>query len=407
MFRSDGGRLIFQGKAGDDVLPALAAMHNITQKQGYRDVTLDFAGVTKFDAKFMIPLVTTCRSYRSSQIDFEIILPDDGTQSRLFINTNWAHIIKPEKYDANSKRGTNHLSAIIYSNGDEHFKAVDECMDVMLRNISGLNRSKLKALEWSLNEITDNVLNHSESSVGGIVQVMTRPTSHMVDFYVCDSGIGIPKSLRSTRSDITDDSSALRAAINEGVTRNSKTNQGNGLFGTFKCCEVSSGQFDILSGYVRLHHEPGITNVTKNAIPFHGTFVRASINYDFDQLLEKALIFKGKPHDPGYDYVERIYMSSDTEVDFHLEREVNYFGSREAGRKARNKLNNLLDDRKNIIVFDFEGVDLISSSFADEVFGKLFEEYGPISFSQLFKFKNVDITVKKLIDRSISQRMKL
>ena len=52
MFRSDGGRLIFQGKAGDDVLPALAAMHNITQKQGYRDVTLDFSGVTKFDAKF-------------------------------------------------------------------------------------------------------------------------------------------------------------------------------------------------------------------------------------------------------------------------------------------------------------------------------------------------------------------
>lgn len=217
MFRSDGSRLVFFGRAGDDVLPVLAALHNISQKQGYRDIVLDFSQVTKFDAKFMIPLVTTCRFYRGSQVDFEIILPDDRTQARLFINTNWAHIIKPEKYDINSKRGANHLSAIMYNNGDEHFRAVDECLDVLLRNISGLNRSKLKALEWSLNEITDNVLNHSESTIGGIVQVMTRPASHMVDFYVCDAGIGIPKSLRSSRYDLTDDSSALRAAINEGV----------------------------------------------------------------------------------------------------------------------------------------------------------------------------------------------
>ena len=119
------------------------------------------------------------------------------------------------------------------------------------------------------------------------------------------------------------------------------------------------------------------------------------------------MIFKGRSHDPGYDYIERIYMNSDTEVNFHLSSQVNYFGSRESGRNTRNKIENLLDDRRNTIVFDFEDINLISSSFADEVFGKLFESFGPISFGQLFKFKNVDSTVRKLIDRAISQRMKL
>jgi hypothetical protein len=51
-------------------------------------------------------------------------------------------------------------------------------------------------------------------------------------------------------------------------------------------------------------------------------------------------------------------------------------------------------------------VHLISSSFADEVFGKLFVALGPIKFGQLCKFKNVDPTVRTLMDRAISQRMK-
>ena len=51
-------------------------------------------------------------------------------------------------------------------------------------------------------------------------------------------------------------------------------------------------------------------------------------------------------------------------------------------------------------------VQLISSSFADEVFGKLFIGLGPIRFGQLCRFTNIDTTVQKLIDRAIEQRMK-
>ncbi|MGE3145013.1 MAG: STAS-like domain-containing protein [Pseudorhodoplanes sp.] len=58
------------------------------------------------------------------------------------------------------------------------------------------------------------------------------------------------------------------------------------------------------------------------------------------------------------------------------------------------------------IEFDFSGVHLISSSFADEVFGKLFVDLGPIRFGQLCKFTRVDPTVQNLIDRAIAQRMR-
>jgi hypothetical protein len=57
-------------------------------------------------------------------------------------------------------------------------------------------------------------------------------------------------------------------------------------------------------------------------------------------------------------------------------------------------------------VVDFSDVLLISSSYADEVIGKLFVELGPLEFMSKIQLKNVDNLVKNLIDRAIDQRMK-
>lgn len=406
MFRNESNHLYFSGPTGDDILPVVATLHNFIHKQGYRDVILDFSKSGYLDPKFMLPLVATARSSRIEKVDFELIEPEDAPSARLLQNTNWAHLIWPEKYEARDDRNQLHLSAIQYSTASDQFGAVDRSIDVILKSVGGLDRGRLKALEWSLNEITDNVLNHAESPMGGLVQVVTFPKKHLVEFYVCDGGVGIPKTLRQGRPQLTDDVSALRQAIEEGVTRNPSTNQGNGLFGTFKCCEVSGGEFDIISGYAGLKHRPGQLRTSKNAIPFKGTFVRASINYGFEQLLEKALIFRGKAHNPAGDYIERIYQNSADEIRFKVSDELSTFGSREAGKLARTQIENPMDRGRAAIIFDFDGIHLISSSFADEVFGKMFMDLGPIKFGQLCRFENVDSTVQNLIDRAISQRMR-
>ena len=58
-----------------------------------------------------------------------------------------------------------------------------------------------------------------------------------------------------------------------------------------------------------------------------------------------------------------------------------------------------------VIYIDFSDVALVSSSFADEVVGKLFVELGPLAFMQRFAFRNVAPTVKQLVDKAISQRI--
>jgi hypothetical protein len=56
------------------------------------------------------------------------------------------------------------------------------------------------------------------------------------------------------------------------------------------------------------------------------------------------------------------------------------------------------------IVLDFSGIGVISSSFADEVFGMLFAELGPMRFMTTFSFHNASPTVVGLIDRAIALR---
>ena len=404
---SEANHLFFVGKVRGDPLPTIAALHNLIKKQGYEDITIDFRKATFLSPEFMVPFVTVCRAYRSEKVDFELLMPEEPKASALMSNTNWAYLVVPEFYEPKDQNNIKHLSARQYFTSEEHHRVVDASLEVMLNSLPGMDRSRLKALEWALNEITDNVLNHAESPVGGVMQVMTFPKRRRAEFFVCDAGITIPRSLRSGRPDIRDDTSALRAAIEEGVTRNTKTNQGNGLFGTFKCCEVSGGEFDVISGSVALRHRPGELSVVKTSIPFPGTYVRASIGYDYDRLLEDALVFRGRPHDPSYDYVERVYQQSGENISFSLKKELNAFGSRDAGQYARTKVENLMDRFRTPVEFDFTDIRLISSSFADEVFGKLFEVLGPIRFSQLCRFNNIDATVQGLIDRAIAQRMRI
>jgi anti-sigma regulatory factor (Ser/Thr protein kinase) len=406
MLRAEGNRIIFEGDVRSETRWALVSVYQLTQKLRYQDIILDFSAAKYVDANLMLPLSTYAAFYRMHQIDFTLVEPTDPVLKRLFINANWAHFVDPQKYERKERRRSNNLPALQFQDSDAQYGAVNRAMEILMETIKVQERSQLKALEWALNEITDNVLNHAESPIGGLVQIQSHPTKNRVSFYVADAGLGIPHTLRKADPSITSDSDALDRAIREGVTRNSKTNQGNGLFGTFKCCEVSSGSMLILSNHAVLKYGSDGLSVKADKVPFRGSFISATIDYSTDSLLEKAFVFKGKVHEPANDYIEMHYSQIEDKVLFEVEKEVEGFGSREFGRRARLKIDNILVDKRATIAFDFTGIPLISSSFADEVFGKLFVEMGALDFMRRCSFQSVDPTVKRLIDKAIAQRMK-
>lgn len=388
----------------------LAMLHSIVEKAGYSDVVLDLKDCTSAFQNSMLSVCAQVMAYRKAGVSFDLIPPIEKKLENLFRNTNWGYFLDPYRFPESAFKGYTSVPATQYQTPKDQQAAVNRIVNVMLGAIPELERSDFAAFEWAVNELTDNVLVHSNSDIGGLVQVSTFVKyRRRVQFVVADAGIGIPESLRGGHPEISSDTDALDRAIREGVTRDAAVGQGNGMFGSYQICTISQGEFLVDSGHARLAFHPNRGLSIKNqTIPYSGTLVIATIDFSDPKLLEEALAFNGVKYTP-IDFVEtKSTFNPAGDIHFKLLDESTSFGSRVSGKPVRQKLQNLLKMSGNAIVcVDFAGVPILSSSFADEAFGKLFHILGPISFMQRVKLHNMIGTVEGLVNKAIAQRMQV
>lgn len=201
------------------------------RRLGYQDVILDFSICESAFPNGMLPLLSSADLLRRENVDLSVILPGKEELMRLFLNTNWAYLLEPAHYSKSDTVHDRHMAAHRFTDSDEQQQLVNVFMDVVMRNMT-LERDVIAGLEWSINEITDNVLNHAECKEGGIVQISTFRDARKVAFGVADSGQGILSSLSEGHPYLKTDVQAIGEAVKAGVTRNPEAGQGNGIAGT-------------------------------------------------------------------------------------------------------------------------------------------------------------------------------
>ena len=407
----EGDRVFIKGELTSANLHILlATIHRATDKAGYRDLNLDFSNCSAAFPGPMLALSAQVTQLRESGVYCSLWLPSTDRLHSLFLNANWAHFLDPRHHDPSRFKGYTRIPATQFRGPDQQQTAVNRIVDAILGAIPGMDRADFAAFEWSINELTDNVLTHSESRIGGLVQVSTfQKNKKRVEFVVADAGIGIPESLRRSYPDFTSDTEALDKAIREGVTRDKSVGQGNGLFGSWQICSHCHGQFHVESGHARLVDTPkGGLHVFNEKIPYSGTLIVATIDFSNPKLLQEALRFGGRSYSP-VDYIETHFETDHTEdMIFRIRDEAASLGSRPAGTPVRQKLLNLsaMSGGRKVYV-DFDEISLVSSSFADEVVGKTFAEIGALEFMQRFELRNMSPMVKQIVERAIHQRMKV
>lgn len=256
-----------------------------------------------------------------------------------------------------------------------------------------------QAFEWALNEIAGNILVHSGDHVGWI-QVVTYRENHKLALVVCDSGVGIPETIRSA-FDVNNDQQALGLALHKGITSNPTHGRGNGLAGALAIAQHSQGMLAVTSGKGRIKVFDGRVIPSKSFPPYSGTFVEMQLNTELPINQPKALW----GHEPS-SHLELKFEDEKGYSVFRLGDHAKSFGNRITGEKMRNLVINLLTKHPGhpvrVIIDD---IDIISSSFADELFGKLMVEIGTIDFSRLIKIEGVSPVCKSIIDVAIGQRM--
>ena len=261
----------------------------------------------------------------------------------------------------------------------------------------------LEALEWCLFEILDNVTQHAGADTG-YAMLQFHPKSKRLAVSVADTGIGVQRSLSSSRTYRPKTAfDAITLAIREGVTRNTETNQGNGLFGLVQIIQQNGGKLNIRSGRGVMTLE-GDRVTGNNAQPVldqdhHGTLVDFQLDVGRPVSLGSAL-----DYEPNNLRLEGFEDESGVHI-VTMRTHAGGMGTRGAAAELRNFLVNLLNLGAPYVSLDFTGVAVVSSSFADEVIGKLVAEYGFVNFNQYIRLYNTTPTVQALIDRSIVKRM--
>jgi anti-sigma regulatory factor (Ser/Thr protein kinase) len=261
----------------------------------------------------------------------------------------------------------------------------------------------LEALEWCLYEVLDNVMQHALAQTG-YAMLQLHPRSKRLAVCVSDTGVGVQRSLSSSNAYRPPTAfDALTLAVREGVTRNTETNQGNGLFGLLKIVEQNGGRLQLRSGRGHLSML-GDRFTGGNGLNFigpdnHGTTVDFQLNVGKPVSLGDALNYEPVNH-----FLENLE-SADGEHVLTIRDQAGGAGSRVAARELKRLVMNVLNDGAPHVVLDFEGQAVVSSSFADEVIGKMFAEMGFNVFNQRLKLRNMNATVSTLIDRAIARRV--
>jgi hypothetical protein len=378
---------------------------------------LDFSEVTDIHAPQALPLISLVDQYRQGGADVHVENPKSVSCLNLFQRHGWLDLFSTFTSFPHNLDSVQGIPTLQFRDSDEHFIIVNKVVDHVLSHMPGLSRDHFSAFEWALNEITDNVLSHSKSTLGGLLHLNNfRGHQRVIEYIVCDSGVGIPQTLRTGLPQLTDDVEALTAAIEEGVTRDKTTNAGNGLYGSYRISVVSGGHFEIESGLARLHYSSsnhvsastgksrGGLRIDRSATIFPGTMVRASLNYRDQFTLSQALGFS-RPYASPTNYVESQYENENGVATIHMKRDWHDYGTRTAGAKFRTKLLNLISiSEQHRVLLDMSGIHVLSSSFSDEVFGKLYAEFGSSNFHATISMSNVEETVRHLIDRAIVKR---
>ena len=270
-------------------------------------------------------------------------------------------------------------------------------------------------LDWVINELMDNVINHSQSQSGGFAQLAIFPPSKKLAFCVADCGTGILSTLKVAYPQLTSDRIAIQEAVKAGVTRDKNVGQGNGLSGSLTLAIHTGGRFAAISGKAEVLWTSNEPIVNEHEADFYGTMIDIQLPYhqdvDFSKLLTEA------SHAPHYvavdvrgtDWIDTKYTSEDGKhliLEMLDEIENAGFGSRSTGQQMRAKVLYLIRNCSDMLLaISWKDVPVIASSYADEFIGKLFVELGPVAFNSRIRLVNMVPVVHDLINRAIMQRV--
>jgi len=372
------------------------------RREGYRSLTIDISRVNKRSVvpNVLVPITAFCENLISTTPDLTIeVIGDDGfSEYHNFPYPKAAGLTKQHKSIFNR--------VWKFDSPEDVFKLVTEYIDEIYEVDIFEEKSILTAIEWCLNEVMDNVIQHADCEYGYVMGTIDT-TKKIVSFCVADAGKGILESLKSSGTYMPKTATdAITLALREGVTRDKSIGQGNGLWGLHQIVYGNTGVLRVSSAGATI--DSSISGETSR-----GSYVWLNKNkggtvldfqLDYSNPLSLKSVLAG--YEPMSIKINNATNEDGTIIHYKLIDKKTGFGTRSSGERLRKELINLVLESGRPTDIDFSGVGVVSSSFADEFIGKLFTYFGPVKFNQFVRMTNMNDAIETIINKAMEQRLK-
>lgn len=266
-------------------------------------------------------------------------------------------------------------------------------------------RGTLHALEWSLYELLDNVFQHAQVQAGYFM-FQVQAERRRLSYCIADQGRGIYASFAGSKVKPGSAIDAITLAVQKGVTRDPKSNSGNGLWGASEIVAKSKGQLTVSSGGAALYfnrvtgHSKSIPRVLVLDRERPGTFIDAQIDASVPVSMTDMFDHLARPVDIRLENLE------DDSGALRVKLKDMRFGAgtRMSGSFTRAYVSNLLTQADASLVLDFDGVGIVSSSFADELVAKLRSQLGNEVFDKRIRFHGLNETNSVIVRSVLAER---
>lgn len=384
-------------------------------KLGAEDVLIRLKFAEQYVFQTGLVLLATWRKTLPSHV--RVVIDDTDcleTTKRLLTNSGFRELVEnnaEEPSNIHYYPGKVPLQPIVRGYSTE--KAIGRIVEIFGK-YAGEWEIGMEPFRVLLSELCENAFAHSEFETPGYIAANLHIASGKCEIALADSGIGILNSYNEGTNEeakqrIAKGASAISLAV-DGLSSSKpkplpgtfSSYYGFGLYVVRRLIEENKGRLTVISGAECLNFEKYQKNREILNHPWQGTFVGILIDLANPLPLEKI-------YDEGADMVSPVKPTSEPQhsvtkrESFNLAKYGNQLLTREIGVSIRADIATVLATGERIEI-DLSGVDDITPSVADEVFGKLAESLGRDRFERYLAFSGGSPLARRLIDFVVSRR---
>lgn len=199
---------------------------------------------------------------------------------------------------------------------------------------------------------------------------------------VYDNGQGIYRSFEKSPYKPSSPVEAITLALSRDVT--SGAGQGRGMWMLSSIVEYGKGSIEVNSGGARFLHEhtgahKKVPVTSKVSSEIDGTTL-VDFRLSTQNEIDVATALHG--YTPTNLWLENREDAQTEHAVLCVKTDSNGTGTRHAGKDFRTIVENTINQSRHKVVLDFTGIDVVSSSYADELLGSLVEKHGFVSFDR-------------------------